>query len=204
MPVTFIVTRQRSVESLGQQHSLEQMPGQHQLRNPGFFSSGGFVRGLANQTRLSFQTVAEILRQMPEDKFRQICTNEHPALSAYADPLMPVDSAIERDTVDESQLESVTVFAKLPRINIPTPLGKKYNPDFGYAVHRQGDAKALYLVVETKGYQNRGGIEGEERFKIDSAKKFFDALKAEGVPVEFVTKVNGEKLGNLVAEILQT
>ena len=267
VPLTFSVTRQRNVEIIGQQHRVEQMPGQYQLRSPGFFSLGGFVRELANQTRLSFHTVAEILRQMPEDKFRQIRTNEHRALtllseliteciyalliqtvsyellelkvqtaltdctgqlletipvglcgselhsihnqavralSLYAEPLMPVDSAIERDTVDESQLESVTVFAKLPRINIPTPLGKKYNPDFGYAVHRQGDAKALYLVVETKGYQNRGGIEGEERFKIDSAKKFFDALKAEGMPVEFVTKVNGEKLGSLVAEILQT
>jgi type III restriction enzyme len=52
--------------------------------------------------------------------------------------------------VDESQVDSVTVFAKLPRIGLDTPLGK-YNPDFGYAVHRQGDAKALYLVVETKG-----------------------------------------------------
>jgi type III restriction enzyme len=255
------------VETLGQQHRVEQMTGQYQLRSPGFFSLGGFVRELANQTRLSFHTVAEILRQMPEDKFRQISTNEHRALtllseliteciyalliqtvsyellelkvqtaltdctgqlletipvglcgselhsihnqavralSLYADPLMPVDSAIERDTVDESQLESVTVFAKLPRINIPTPLGKKYNPDFGYAVHRQGDAKALYLVVETKGYDNRAGIEGEERFKIDSAKKFFEALKAEGVPVEFVTKINGEKLGSLVAGILKS
>jgi type III restriction enzyme len=115
-----------------------------------------------------------------------------------------VDSDIERTTVDESQLDSVTVFAKLPRINIPTPLGKKYNPDFGYAVHRQGDAKALYLVVETKGYQIRTDIAGEERFKIDSAKKFFEALKAVGVPVEFVTKIDGEKLGSLVAGILRT
>ena len=126
------------------------------------------------------------------------------ALSLYAEPIMPVDSDIERATVDESQLDSVTVFAKLPRINIPTPLGKKYNPDFGYAVHRQGDAKALYLVVETKGYETRAGIAGEERFKIDSAKKFFQALQAEGVPVEFVTKISGDKLGSLVAGILST
>jgi hypothetical protein len=90
------------------------------------------------------------------------------ALSLYAEPIMPVDSDIERTTVDESQLDSVTVFAKLPRINIPTPLGKKYNPDFGYAVHRQGDAKALYLVVETKGYDNRSDIEEQERFKIET------------------------------------
>jgi restriction endonuclease len=70
------------------------------------------------------------------------------------------------------------------------------------AVHRQGDVKALYLVVKTKGYDNRAGIEGEERFKTDSAKKFFEVLKAEGVPVEFVIKINGEKLGSLVASIV--
>jgi type III restriction enzyme len=265
LPLIFSVTRHRDVEKIGQQNQVEENLGSYPLHSPGFFSLGGFVRELANQTRLSFHTVADILRQMPEDKFRQIRTNEQRALiqlcqlitdciyelliqtvsyellelkvqtaltdctgqlldtipvslcgselhsihnqavralSLYADPLMPVDSDIERDTVDESQLESVTVFAKLPRINIPTPLGKKYNPDFGYAVHRQGDTKALYLVVETKGYDNRAGIEGEERFKIDSAKKFFEALKAEGVPVEFVTKINGEKLGSLVASLV--
>ena len=123
-------------------------------------------------------------------------------LSLYAEPIMPVDSDIERDTVDESQLASVTVFAKLPRIDIPTPLGK-YNPDFGYAVHRQGDPQALYLVVETKGYDNRTDIEGHERFKIDSAKRFFEALRAEGVRVRFESKINGETLGGLVAGILQ-
>jgi type III restriction enzyme len=124
------------------------------------------------------------------------------ALSLYGEPVMPVDSGIERETVDESQLDSVTVFAKLPRINIPTPVGF-YNPDFGYAVHRQGDAQALYLVVETKGYASKSEIPTDERCKIDSAKRFFEALRAAGVPVQFETKINGEKLGSLVAEVLK-
>jgi len=51
------------------------------LNSPGFFSLSGFVRELSNQTRLSFHTVADILRQMPADKFKQIGTNEHRALS---------------------------------------------------------------------------------------------------------------------------
>lgn len=58
---------------------------------------------------------------------------------------MPVDSQIERDTVDESQHNGITVFAKLPKINIPTPAGK-YNPDFGYVIHQNGMPEALYLV----------------------------------------------------------
>ena len=115
---------------------------------------------------------------------------------------MPVDSDIERQTVEESQLDSVTVFAKLPLINIPVPGGKKYNPDFGYAVRRQGEAKALYLIVETKGYANNAKIGDDERFKIESAKRFFHALQQQGVPVQFETKMNGEKLSSLVAELL--
>ena len=264
LPLSFSVTRQRGVQNLDQQSRTETIDSDFNVRSPNYFSLGGFIRALANQTRLSYNTVADILRQMPEEKFKQIATNENralsqltqlikrciyelliqtvsyellemrvqtaltdctgqlletipvslcgnelhsihnqtvQALSLYADPIMPVDSGIERETVDESQVDSVTVFAKLPRIGLDTPLGK-YNPDFGYAVHRQGDAKALYLVVETKGYDNRSDIEEQERFKIESAKRFFLALQAEGVPVRFETKINGEKLSSLVAKIL--
>ena len=265
-PLTFTVTRQKGVESLTKKNRIESTSTPFHLRSPSYFSLGSFVRALANLTRLSFNTVADILHRMPEAKFQQIATNENralselsllikrciyelliqtvsyellelkvqtaltdntgqlletipvslcghelhtihnqtvQALSLYADPIMPVDSGIERDTVDESQLDSVTVFAKLPRIGLETPLGK-YNPDFGYAVHSKGDTQALYLVVETKGYDSQCEIDPDERCKIDSAKKFFQALQAEGVPVRFETKINGEKLSSLVAKILNT
>lgn len=123
------------------------------------------------------------------------------ALSLYTDAVMPVDSDIERATVDESPVDTVTVFAKLPRVNIPTPLGN-YNPDFGYAVHRQGAAQALYLVVETKGYESKTEIPPAERHKIDSAERFFKALQQEGVPVRFETKINRERLGDLISAIV--
>jgi type III restriction enzyme len=262
--LTFTVTRQQGVESLTQQIRAESTTTPFLLRSPSYFSLGGFVSALANLTRLSFNTVAEILHRMPEAKFKQIATNENralselallikrciyelliqtvsyellelkvqtaltdntgqlletipvslcgnelhtihnqtvQALSLYADPIMPVDSGIEREKVEESQIDSVTVFAKLPRIGLETPLGK-YNPDFGYAVHRKGDTQALYLVVETKGYNSQSEIDPDERYKIDSAKKFFEALRAEGVPVRFETKINGDRLSSLVAKIL--
>jgi type III restriction enzyme len=264
-PLTFSVTRQKDVQKLTDQSHVKESKTSYILRSPGYFTLGGFVRELANQARLSFHTVTDILRQMPADKFKQIATNESralaqlselikrcifelliqtvsyellelkvktaltdntgqlletipvslcgnelhtihngavQALSLYGEPVMPVDSGIERDTVDESQLDSVTVFAKLPRINIPTPVGF-YNPDFGYAVHRQGDPQALYLVVETKGYGSHAEIPDDERHKIDSAKRFFEALRAAGVPVQFETKINGDQLGALVAQVLQ-
>ncbi len=126
--------------------------------------------------------------------------------SLYQDACMPVDSKIERSTVDESNLASITVFAKLPKIDIPTPAGK-YNPDFGYAIHQDGAAQALYLVVETKGYDNRGDIPTKEKWKIDSAKKFFEALrelpalKERGVQIHYQTKINGESLAQLISSI---
>jgi len=122
------------------------------------------------------------------------------ARSLYEEPLMPVDSQIERNTVDESNHQRITVFAKLPKINIPTPLGN-YNPDFGYVIQQEGNAQALYLVVETKGYDNKQDIPERERWKIDSAKHFFTALKKQGVDVHYKTKINQDSLAQLMREI---
>lgn len=127
----------------------------------------------------------------------------NPALrerSLYEDALMPVDSQIERDTVDESNQKTITVFAKLPKINIPTPLGN-YNPDFGYVISQEGRAQALYLVVETKGYDSQQDIPERERWKIASAKHFFAALKEQGVEVHYKTKINHDALTQLMQEI---
>lgn len=120
--------------------------------------------------------------------------------SLYEDALMPVDSQIERDTVDESNQKTITVFAKLPKINIPTPLGN-YNPDFGYVISQEGRAQALYLVVETKGYDSLQDIPERERWKIASAKHFFAALKDKGVEVHYKTKINHDALTQLMQEI---
>lgn len=126
--------------------------------------------------------------------------------SLYAEAFMPVDSQIERDTVDESNHTGITVFAKLPKINIPTPVGH-YNPDFGYVIHQDGAAQALYLVVETKGYDNQADISVKEKWKIDSAKHFFKALQAlpelkeKGIQIRYETKINGDSLAQLILDM---
>jgi type III restriction enzyme len=122
------------------------------------------------------------------------------ARSLYDGDMMPVDSQIERDTVDDSQDQRIAVFAKLPRVNIPTPTGN-YNPDFGYALLRGDRAEALYMVVETKGYDQLGDIPSAERHKITSAKRFFQALREQGTPVEFHTKLNRESLAQVFAQL---
>lgn len=120
--------------------------------------------------------------------------------SLYDDDFVPVDSQPERDTVDESHDQTITVFAKLPKINIPTPAGN-YNPDFGYALMSDGEAQALYLVVETKGYDNMQDIPPKEHRKIESAKRFFQALRESGMPVHFETRLNSDRITQLIEQI---
>ncbi len=254
------VTRTSDVQSVQEVRSVQ---ADYQVLSQPVFTLAGFVRELAQQTRLSLHTIAAIVQQMPADKFAQIRLNENRALaqlrslivrclhellvstvryevreirastaltdktgqllttiplalcgaethaianpavqqrSLYQEPWMPVDSQIERDTVDESNQQRVTVFAKLPRINIPTPAGN-YNPDFGYVLSEGDEAQALYLVVETKGYDSNADIPERERLKIASARHFFEALRAQGVPVSFQTKINHESLAQIVGQI---
>jgi type III restriction enzyme len=121
--------------------------------------------------------------------------------SLYQEAVMPVDSTIERTTVDESRLDQITVFAKLPKINIPTPLGN-YNPDFAYVIQQHGQAQALYMVVETKGYNSPLDIPKRESLKMDSAERFFAALQAQtGNTVHFQRKINSDTLRQILQQI---
>ena len=97
--------------------------------------------------------------------------------------------------------DKITVFAKLPKVSIPTPF-KTYNPDFAYLVNKQ-DGKKLFLVVETKGYDSEAKIPPEEQQKIDYAKEFFKKLQQElpNIQVEFKTRVNKKQLSEILKEI---
>lgn len=119
--------------------------------------------------------------------------------SLYDETYIEIDSEIEGKTVDESTANSITVFAKLPKINIPVPNGR-YNPDFGYVIDNEGQ-KTLYLVVETKGYDHELNIPPSEKIKIDSAKVFFEKLQSEGVDIHFKTKINNQALVDILGEI---
>jgi len=121
--------------------------------------------------------------------------------SIYDENFMEVDSEIEKFTIDESSNTKITVFAKLPRVNIPTAHGRNYNPDFGYVIE-QDDKKELYFIVETKGYEKFDDISSKEKLQIASAKAFFEELKREGINVEYRTKLNSPKLSQMISEII--
>lgn len=112
------------------------------------------------------------------------------------------DSKIEKDGMlnDATYINGgqIVVFAKLPKISIPTPY-KTYNPDFAYLVVA-ADGKKLFLVVETKGYKYESDIPEEERRKIGYAKRFFEALQRElpDVDIQYKTRINRQQLSELI------
>ncbi|WQW76432.1 type III restriction-modification system endonuclease [Helicobacter pylori] len=113
---------------------------------------------------------------------------------------MQVDSEIEKDTIEESNDTKIIVFGKLPRVKIPVGLNQTYSPDFGYVV--ENNDKKVLLVVETKGVKNENELRNEEKRKISTAKKFFEALKKQGMNIEYKTKMNKDQLSALVNEVL--
>ncbi|WQT10382.1 type III restriction-modification system endonuclease [Helicobacter pylori] len=113
---------------------------------------------------------------------------------------MQVDSEIEKDTIEESNDTKIIVFGKLPRVKIPIGLNQTYSPDFGYVV--ENNDKKVLLVVETKGVDKKSELRPEEERKISTAKKFFEALKKQGVNIEYQTKLNNDQLSALVNEVL--
>ncbi|WQY86897.1 type III restriction-modification system endonuclease [Helicobacter pylori] len=113
---------------------------------------------------------------------------------------MQVDSEIEKDTIEESNDTKIIVFGKLPRVKIPVGLNQTYSPDFGYVV--ENNDKKVLLVVETKGVDKKGELRPEEERKISTAKKFFEALKKQGVNIEYKTKMGKDQLSALINEVL--
>ncbi|GAA7779420.1 type III restriction-modification system endonuclease [Helicobacter pylori] len=105
---------------------------------------------------------------------------------------MQVESEIEKDTIEESNDTKIIVFGKLPRVKIPIGVNQTYSPDFGYVV--ENNDKKVLLVVETKGVENENELRDEEKRKISTAKKFFEALKKQGVNIEYKTKMNKDQL----------
>lgn len=114
---------------------------------------------------------------------------------------MQVDSEIEKDTIEESNDTKIIVFGKLPKVKIPIGLNQTYSPDFGYMV--ENNDKKVLLVVETKGVDKKSELRPEEERKISTAKKFFEALKKQGVNIEYQTKLSNDQLSALINEVLK-
>jgi len=110
------------------------------------------------------------------------------------------DSGIEQKFAKELEKQNeVVVYSKLPRkFTIPTMVGN-YNPDWAIAF-KEGTVQHVHFVAETKGSNIESELRSVERIKIDSARKFFEALseqleksKSKKVKYDLVYKPNSDK-----------
>ncbi|MGL2670113.1 DEAD/DEAH box helicase family protein [Helicobacter pylori] len=154
-------------------------------KNDAFYDEKGEIREFLDGS------LGENKYEIKNSSVREKCLYEN---------FMQVDSEIEKDTIEESNDTKIIVFGKLPRVKIPIGLNQTYSPDFGYVV--ENNDKKVLLVVETKGVENENELRDEEKRKISTAKKFFEALKKQGVNIEYKTKMEKDQLSALINEIL--
>ncbi|MCX8034996.1 MAG: DEAD/DEAH box helicase family protein [Candidatus Dojkabacteria bacterium] len=118
--------------------------------------------------------------------------------------IIEYDSDFELDIVEgDPDIESIEIFAKLPRLKIKTPLGE-YSPDFCYVIKNK-DGHKLYLIVEAKGYNTYTEIPTSEKDKIDFAKKYFEELTKkynnDNVKIIFKERINRTELIDLIKQV---
>lgn len=105
------------------------------------------------------------------------------------------DSPKEKENIQNSDIDEVVVFGKIPRKSIQVPLyfGGTTSPDFMYVIKKDSGYE-VNLIVETKDIDRPTTLRGTEGLKIESAKKFFDALKESGVNVVFKAQLKNDDI----------
>ncbi len=91
------------------------------------------------------------------------------------------DDCVEKKFINDLEVASeVEVYAKLPKkFKIPTPVGN-YSPDWAVAF-KEGAAKHIYFVAETKGSMNSLDLRGAEKVKLACAKLLFNKINTSDV-----------------------
>lgn len=109
------------------------------------------------------------------------------------------DSELEKKNIIE-EIESVTVFTKIPKnsIKIPVAGGFTYSPDFAYVVKTK-DNKILNFVVETKNVDKKDSLREEEKRKIKHAETLFNKI-SESVQVRFKTQFADDLICDLIKQ----
>ena len=115
------------------------------------------------------------------------------------------DSELEKTTIERSKIDEIVVFGKIPRKSIQVPLyfGGTTSPDFMYIIQRENGKPELNLIIETKDVQKDSGLRTEEQLRIESAKKFFEALKQDGLNVSFKKQMKQDEIIKLINEIVE-
>ncbi|EAK5890274.1 DEAD/DEAH box helicase, partial [Campylobacter lari] len=149
----------------------------------------------------------KIKESIDMQKLGRYIDDEKPAKNYLYESIV-YDSDIEKDIIKENNenidKKIIKVFAKLPKLSIPTPY-KNYEPDFAYFLE-DNKGKKIFFICESKGYDSENDISKDEKKKIDYAKVFFknlnDNLKDENINVVFNTRINKQKFIECIKEVL--
>ena len=115
------------------------------------------------------------------------------------------DSPLERENIKNSNIDEVVVFGKIPRRSIKVPLyfGGTTSPDFMYVLKKEDGSLEMNLILETKDIKKESQLREEEKLRIESAKKFFETLKNEGINVKFKKQMNEEDIVGIIYKTLE-
>lgn len=118
------------------------------------------------------------------------------------------DSPKERETIENSNSEvlknKIVVFGKIPRRSIQIPLyfGGTTSPDFIYVLEKPNGEIKLGLIIETKDIKDKSQARVSEKNNIESARKFYDAMKDENIEVIFKPQLNKDDIVNIINDLV--
>lgn len=124
------------------------------------------------------------------------------------DSLTPLDAYLFEDVfydsrtwemnITDGEIESVSVFTKIPKnsLKIPVSGGYSYSPDFAYVVKTNGDF--LNFIIETKNVDGRMIFRKEDQ--IEHAKVLFQQINKKDVKVDFKTQFAGDLIYDLIKQ----
>jgi type III restriction enzyme len=126
-----------------------------------------------------------------------------PPLDSYLFEDVFYDSELEKLNITDGEIESVSVFTKIPKnsIKIPVAGGYTYSPDFAYVV-KTSEGDYLNFIIETKNVEGKDALRKEEERKIEHAKKLFNQI-SQDVRVEFKTQFAGDEIHAIVKSTLE-
>ena len=113
------------------------------------------------------------------------------------------DSSLEKQNIRED-IQSVTVFSKIPKnsIKIPVAGGYTYSPDFAYII-KTSEGEVLNFIIETKDVKATENLRNEEQQKIKYAEKFFNRLSnTDRLSLNFVTQFQDKRIIDIIKKAL--
>ena len=72
-----------------------------------------------------------------------------------------------------------------------------------YVLKKEDGSLEMNLILETKDVKKESQLRGEEKLRIESAKKFFETLKNEGVNVKFKEQMKEEDIVGIIYKTLE-